>query len=313
MNIYFQILLLIAGFVMLVSGADWFVEGAAGIADRLGIPQIVIGLTIVAFGTSAPEAAISISAALRGNAGLTIGNVVGSNIMNILLILGITALIRPLTIKKNTLRYEIPFVIIITILLLGLGVIGESVNRIDGIILWSCLLLFLSYLLKTSKKNELQIEERKEETHKTGIGKLLLLTCIGMGLIVWGSDVTVDSASAIAKTLGMSDRLIGLTIVAFGTSLPELITSVTAAIKGKTDIAIGNIVGSNIFNILFVVGTAAVIVPVWFSANFINDSFMAIIAVVLLYLFVIKDKKLKRSEGFIMLFIYLTYFLYLLF
>lgn len=313
MNILLQVVFLVIGFTMLVKGADWFVEGAAGIADRFGIPQIVIGLTICAFGTSAPEAAISISAALRGSAALTIGNVVGSNILNILMILGITALITPLAIKKNTFRYEIPYVVIITVLLLVLGLMGGSVSRVDGAILWGFMLIFLGYLFYMAKHGEADLmEEVPEDAKKDSVLKLIFVTLVGMGLIVWGSDITVDAATNIAKTFGMSERLIGLTIVAFGTSLPELITSVTAGMKGKADIAIGNIVGSNIFNILFVVGTAALITPVAFATNFVIDSIVATLAAVLLFVCVAKHMQLRKMGGILMLVSYAGYFVYLM-
>lgn len=311
MDFVIQVLLLVAGFGMLVKGADWFVEGASAIADRFGIPQIIIGLTIVAFGTSAPEAAISISAALKGNAGLTIGNVIGSNILNILLILGITSLITTLKLQKSTMKYEIPYVIVVTVLLLVLGISGNQVGRVDGLILWIFMILFLVYLFRMAKKGEAVIEE-PENGEPMGGFKMLLLTVVGGALIILGSDVTVDSATKLAEMFGLSERLIGLTIVAFGTSLPELITSVTAGIKGKADIAIGNIVGSNIFNILFVVGTAALITPVAFASNFVFDSIVAIAAAVLLLLCVIKDQKLKRMGGIIMLIGYAAYFVYLI-
>lgn len=313
MEIILQVILLIVGFVMLVKGADWFVEGAAGIADSFGIPQIVIGLTICAFGTSAPEAAISISAALKGSAALTIGNVLGSNILNVLLILGITSLFSPLVIKKNTFRFEIPFVVVITALLLLLGLQGGSVGRLDGLVLWGFMAVFLFYLFKMAKSGETDlIEEVPKNAVTDSKLKLLILTLVGMFLIVWGSDITVDSATVIAQTFGMSERLIGLTIVAFGTSLPELITSVTAGIKGKADIAIGNIVGSNIFNILFVVGTAALITPIAFASNFIADSIVAIAAAVLLFACVARQRKLKEAGGIVMLAAYAGYFIFLL-
>ena len=306
-----QFVLLVVGFVMLVKGADWFVEGAAGIADRFGIPQLVIGLTIVAMGTSAPEAAISITSALKGNAGITIGNVVGSNILNVLLILGITALIVSLQVQKSTFVAEIPFVVAITVLLLVLGVNGNGLNRIDGVILVAVFCLFLFYLFQMAKKGKEQ--EEVPEDKKRKIWQLVLLTLIGLVLIVGGSDVTVDSASAIAKFFGMSDRLIGLTIVAFGTSLPELITSVTAGIKGKADLAVGNIVGSNIFNILFVGGITALITPVVFESKFIVDTLVAAGAAILLWICVCnKEKKLKRPGGVVMLLGYAAYFIYLL-
>ncbi len=305
-----QVLLLIVGFFMLVKGADWFVEGASSIADRFGIPQIIIGLTIVAFGTSAPEAAISISAALKGNAGLTVGNVLGSNILNVLIILGITAMITPLAVQKCTFRYEIPFVALITILLTWLGFDG-TIALVDGIVLWVLMIAFLLYLFYMAKKGQVVIEEA-ELDQKEPMWKLILLTLIGGGLIVLGSDVTVDSATVIAKTFGLSDRLIGLTIIAFGTSLPELITSVTAGIKGKADIAIGNIVGSNIFNILFVVGSAALITPIAFAQQFLIDGVIATVIVALLWFFVWKDQRLRRYAGSIMIAGYIGYFVYLI-
>ncbi len=309
MEILLQCVLLVVGFVMLVKGADWFVDGAAGIADRFGVPQLVIGLTIVAMGTSAPEAAVSITAALKGNAGITIGNVVGSNILNILIILGITSAIVAVAVAKSTIRLEIPYMILITLLLLGLGYTGNVVTFGEGIILWVAFLLYLGYLFYMAKKNK---EEVVEEENQKPFWQLLIAAVGGLVLVVWGSDVTVDAATAIAKEMGMSERFIGLTIVALGTSLPELFTSVSAAIKGKADIAIGNIVGSNIFNILFVVGTAALITPVVFMPNFVIDTIIAVVTGILLFLCVWKKQKLTRPAGIFMLVCYGAYFVYLL-
>ena len=309
MDILLQCLLLVVGFVMLVKGADWFVDGSAGIADRFGVPQLVIGLTIVAMGTSAPEAAVSITAALKGSADITIGNVVGSNILNILIILGLTSVIIATAVAKSTIRIEIPYMIGITLLLLGLGITGNEVSRLEGVILWVFFLLYLGYLFMMAKKNK---EEATEESKEMPMWKLLVAAIVGLVLIVWGSDVTVDAASAIAKYAGLSERFIGLTIVALGTSLPELFTSVSAAMKGKSDIAIGNIVGSNIFNILFVVGSAALITPVVFMPNFVIDTTISILAGVLLLLCVLKTKKLTRPAGIFMLVCYAGYFVYLL-
>ena len=311
-NLVLQIILLVIGFVMLIKGADWFVEGASKIADRFGIPQLVIGLTIVAMGTSAPEAAVSISAALKENAGITIGNVVGSNIMNILLILGLTSIITAISVQKSTISCEIPFLIAMSVLLPVLGQLGGLVDRIDGVILWICFIIYLLYLLRMAKKGQAVIEDMPEGSENDSILKMIIMLVVGGGLIVWGADVTVDAATQIAKVFGMDDRLIGLTIVAFGTSLPELITSVTAGMKGKADIAVGNIVGSNIFNILFVVGTTALITPVAFDPKFMIDSMAAVAAAVLLLLCVVKDRKLKRLSGCIMLVFYAAYFVYLL-
>ncbi|CCZ02932.1 calcium/sodium antiporter [Bovifimicola ammoniilytica] len=315
MNFLINLVLLVVGFVLLIKGADYFVEGASKIADKLGIPQLVIGLTIVAFGTSAPEAAISISSAIKGNTGIAIGNIIGSNIMNILLILGITSCITVLKVAKSTVYYEIPFVIFITTVLVVIGGTQGKLGFISGIILWALFILFFVYLIKMAKsgKSDGIVEEGEAyDGKKDSMIKLIFITLAGMAAIVIGSDLTVDGATEIAKILGISDRIIGLTIVAFGTSLPELITSVTAGIKGKADIAIGNIVGSNIFNILFVLGTTSLIKSVPYSTNFVIDGIVAIAAAVLLFLGVVRKKQLGRMAGIIMLIAYAGYFAYLI-
>ncbi len=309
MELFLNIILLIVGFVMLIKGADWFVEGVAGIAEKFGIPQLVIGLTIVAMGTSAPEAAVSITSALKGNAGITIGNVVGSNILNVLIILGLTAVITNVAIQKSTIRYELPFMLVITLVLIGLGMTGGNINLVEGIIMWVLFLVYMAYLFVMAKKGK---QENEEPAEDRPIWKLLLMGVIGAVLVVVGADFTVDGATVIAKTFGMSDRLIGLTIVALGTSLPELVTSVTAAKKGKADIAIGNIVGSNIFNILFVVGTTALVTPVIFESKFVIDTLIAFAAGIILWIGVAKHKELRRPTGVVMLVAYAAYFVYLL-
>lgn len=308
MKLLVAIVLLVVGFVMLIKGADWFVDGAAGIAARFGIPQLVIGLTIVAMGTSAPEAAVSINAAMSGNAGITIGNIIGSNILNVFLILGITAAITTVAVQHSTVKWEMPFMHVITIVLAVLGMTGGEIVLWEGIVLWALFLIYLGYLFKMARSGN--TEEETEEL--LPLWKQLLMLVVGIVCIVFGSDLTVDNATIIAESLGMDDRLIGLTIVAFGTSLPELVTSVTAARKGKADIAIGNIVGSNIFNILFVVGTTALITPVAFAKGFIIDSAIALAAGLILWFGVMKEHKLKRPVGIIMLVAYAAYFAYLL-
>lgn len=310
MEIVLNILLLIVGFTLLAKGADFFVDGASGIATKLKIPQIVIGLTIVAMGTSAPEAAVSISAALKGNAEITIGNIVGSNILNVLIILGLSSVIAPLVVKKSTAYIDMPVVIVSSIVLLLLGLDG-SINVFDGIILLVMFISYLTYLfIMTKKENKANIEEKEEV--KVNILKSIIFAIIGLGAIILGSNISVESATAIAKELGVSDRFIGLTIVALGTSLPELFTSVSASLKKNSDIAIGNIVGSNIFNILFIVGTSSVITPVVFASNFIIDTLIAIASAIVLFLFCLKNKKLGRIGGITLLIGYALYFVYLL-
>lgn len=315
MEIFLQIILLVVGFILLIKGADWFVDGAAGIADRLGIPQLIIGLTIVAMGTSAPEAAISISAAIKGSADISVGNVVGSNIMNVLLILGLTSLIMPLKVQKSTVKFEIPFVIVISVLFALIGLLDNKIGLIDGIILWLLFIAYLTYLFFTAKKDKASLqgqEEAKPEPQKQNFVKLIVLVVVGIVLVIFGSNITVDSATELAKIFGMSERLIGLTIVAFGTSLPELVTSITAALKKKADIAVGNIVGSNIFNILFVIGTSALITPVVYQSQFLVDSIICIASSVLLLVCVLnRQNKLGRIGGGLMLCAYAGYFIYL--
>ena len=304
MDIILQIILLVIGFILLVKGADWFVDGSSGIATKFKIPQLVIGLTIVAMGTSAPEAAVSITAALKGNADITVGNIVGSNILNILIILGLSALITPLVVAKSTIKLEIPFMIAVTLLLLAIGYDG-TIGFWEGMLLLVVFVIYLGYLFFMAKKEK---KEDCEERMELSISKALIWTVVGLVFIVCGSNVTVDAATKIAQVLGLSERFIGLTIVALGTSLPELFTSVSAARKGNADIAIGNIVGSNIFNILFVVGLSAVIIPVPFATGFRFDTIIAVFAAALLLFCAFKDRQLKRFAGMLMLLCYAAYF-----
>ena len=295
---FLKVVILLVGFLFLVKGADWFVEGAASIAKKLGIPQLIIGLTIVAMGTSMPEAAVSI----------TVGNIVGSNILNVLIILGVTAVITNVAIQTSTFRYEIPFMMVVTIILLVFGITGGEVTFVEGIIFWVLFLLYLGYLFVMAKKGT---NEEEGETKDYPIWKCILFMVIGGVLVVKGSDFAVSGASAIARYFGMSERFIGLTIVALGTSLPELVTSVTAARKGNAGIAIGNIVGSNIFNILFVIGTTALICTVPFESKFIIDTIIAVVVGAILWIGTYKHKELRRPCGIFMLLCYVAYFVYL--
>ena len=315
MELIANILLLVAGFFMLVKGADWFVDSAAGIAAKLHVPELVIGLTLVAFGTSAPELSVSLTAALKtGSVGISIGNVVGSNILNIVLILGLTSLLCKIPCQRNSLILDLPYMLGATVLFIILGYIGSGFSRLDGTIMVTLLAAYIAILVVLSirqKTNLFAGEDDKEENESAiaawfskmneKIWFLMVMTAIGLVLIIYGSDFVVKSSTFIARTCGVSDRIIGLTMIAFGTSLPELVTSVTAARKGKTDIAIGNIIGSNIFNILCVAGVTACFVPLEFS-GFHADSFMALGAALLLALLCwLPGHAIKRWGGFLML------------
>ncbi len=308
MELVFQVVLLVIGFTMLVKGADWFVDGAAGIAVKFGIPQLVVGLTIVAMGTSAPEAAVSITGAMNGAADIAVGNVLGSNILNVLIILGLTGFITNVAIQKSTLMVEMPFMLGITVVFAFLGLNNGNVGFVDGIILWVLFIAYLAYLFVLAKKGN----EEEDEPEERPVWKLIGLGVIGAAVVVFGADITVDAATTIASALGLSERFIGLTIVALGTSLPELVTSVTAARKGNCDIAIGNIVGSNIFNILFVIGTSSLIIPVIFEANFLVDAIVALLSGVLLWVATVRKKMLTRPWAIVMLLGYVAYFIYLI-
>lgn len=317
MEVMIQLGLLVAGFLLLIKGADWFVGSSSKIADKFGIPQLIVGLTIVAMGTSAPEAAVSISAAVKNtaennSAAIAIGNILGSNILNILLILGITSIIAAIPVQMSTIKYEIPFMIIVTCLLAGIGYTKGYLGKIDGLILWVLFMIYLLYLLINAKKG--QADEKADKVKANdNIFMLLFFLFTGVGSIVLGSDVAVDAATALAKLFKMNERLIGLTIVAFGTSLPELITSITAALKKKSDIAVGNIVGSNIFNILFVIGTTSLITDVPYNNSFNFDSVICIATSFLLFLCIFRKKKLVRLHGIIMLCVFCAYYCKIIF
>ena len=307
MNIILQLALLTVGFVMLVKGSDWFVDGAASIAAKFRIPQIIIGLTIVAMGTSAPEAAVSITAASAGSADITVGNIVGSNILNVLVILGLSAAIIAVPIGKSTQKIDAPFMIAISAIFLLLGWDG-TITRLDGVILLVLFISYIGYMIWSA----LHANEEGDEIKDMKVWQMCLATVGGLALVVWGADVAVDAATELATIFGMSERFIGLTVVALGTSLPELFTSVTAARKGNADIAIGNIVGSNIFNILFVVGLSSMIIDVPFAPNFRIDMAVAIAAPLFMWLASLAKGKLVRWHGAVMLAGYVAYFLYLL-
>ena len=324
MEFFTNILLLIAGFIMLVKGADWFVDSAASLAKKIHIPELVIGLTLVAFGTSAPELSVSLTSALKtASNGITIGNVVGSNIMNIVLILGLTSVLCKIPCQRNSLILDIPYMLMATVLFIILGCIGNQFSQIDGIILVGLLIVYIAILVIISIKQKTNLfSEDSEETDSkdslTGIRGfiksisdkawfLILMVLTGLVCIIYGSDLVVKSATNIAKYCGVSDRIIGLTMIALGTSLPELVTSVTAARKGKTDIAIGNIIGSNIFNILCVAGVSACFVSISFKGFFLDSIEALISALLLALLCYLPGHTIKRWGGFLLLAFYIAF------
>ncbi len=312
-------LLLIIGFILLIKGADFFVDGASGIAKIFKIPPILIGLTIVAFGTSSPEAAVSIKAAINNSSGISLGNVLGSNIFNITAIVGITALINPLSVQRETILKEIPFTFLSTILLFILildsklqGFATNAITRADGLVLLCFFAIFMYYLVEIAinSRDKATLEDQKPSTYT--MGKNLLFTFGGLAGIIYGGNLVVDTATKLAISFGMDETLVGLTIVAVGTSLPELITSITAALKNQSEIAVGNIVGSNIFNILFVLGTSSLISDMPVEIKIYNDVLILMIFTILLFIFSRTYHKVNRKEGAALLISYVIYAIYII-
>ena len=313
METVLQVVFLLIGFVLLIKGADFFVDGASSTASNFRVPKILIGLTIVAFGTSAPELAVSFSSLASGSTDMVLGNVIGSNIINILLILGLGAVIHPIRIRKQTIRKEIPISILISSLLVVLfldvqlksGPINQ-ITRSDGIAILLFFGVFLYYLISMAIR-----EKGKKEVEKPKWKLLpsLIFTAIGLVGIIFGSNLVVDSATSIAHTIGISERLISLTIIALGTSLPELVTTVVSARKGETDLVIGNILGSNIFNICIVLGVPVAILGTITPESFkIIDLIMLILSAVLLYIFSATEHKITRREGAMLLTLFVLYY-----
>lgn len=300
---------LIIGFVLLVKGADFFVEGSSSVAKIFRVPTIIIGLTIVAFGTSCPEAAVSITASLENKNAMALSNVVGSNIFNLMVVTGFSAAIAGIKIDPGILKKELPMTILVTFILLGMSLLGFSVGRADGILLLIGFVAFVVYMVWSALKNR---TESEEEVKVLPLPVSLLYIAGGLIAIVWGGDRVVESASDIARTFGLSETLIGLTIVSVGTSLPELVTSIVAAAKGESDLALGNVVGSNLFNILMVLGSAAAISPVTVAMESIYDMIILIAMSVCVLIMAWKDKKLNRVEGVFMIAIYAVYLAYII-
>ncbi|MGN1182638.1 MAG: calcium/sodium antiporter [Faecalibacillus sp.] len=304
--------LLIIGFVLLIKGADVFVEGSSSIATRFHIPSIIIGLTIVAMGTSLPECAVSVTASLSGNNALAVSNVVGSNIFNLMVVAGASALFIPIAVSKDTLKKEFPFSIICALLLGIFGFMEMVLGRIDGVIFLILFFVYILYMIISAKKAIDSYQGSGEEIKIIPIWKSFLFIIGGAIAIKYGGDFVVESASFIASSFGMSQNLIGLTIVALGTSLPELVTSIVAARKGEVDMALGNVIGSNIFNILLVLGVASAISPITFIFENIIDILILIIFSFLVLYFGYTKHEINKKEGIIMLLFYSLYLIYII-
>lgn len=312
-----DIILLVVGFIVLIKGADIFVDGASSIAGNFKISKMLIGLTIVAFGTSAPEFAVSVKSLISGNGDIVLGNVIGSNILNILLILGISSLFHFLNVKNNTVKKELPITLLITTLFAVLlsdhlfdSNITNAFTRSDGIVLLLFFLVFIYYLISMARN---KIDDDQNETYMP-IVKSIIYTIIGLICIIVGSNFVVDSASSLAAIIGISEKMISLTVIAFGTSLPELVTSVTATKKGEYDIAIGNVVGSNIFNIGMVIGLPIAIFGGISDITFnYIDLIVMLLSALLLFIFSFKDKRISKKEGIVFLILFVIYYSYVIY
>lgn len=308
-----EILWIALGFILLIKGADFLVDGSSNIAKKFHIPEIIIGLTIVSIGTSMPELFVSITSAIDGYPDMAVGNVIGSNLCNLLLILGLSTVIKSIKFKKETRLIEIPMTLVITVILFIMCNIGQDITRTEGIILIVLFIWFIGYTIYMARKGEKFNPETTvvdlQETNKVSMVKSIFSVIIGIIALKFGGDFVVEHAVVVAKALNISEKVISLTIIAIGTSLPELVTSVTAAIKGDSDIAIGNILGSNIFNILLILGVSATITPIHYSVSYNNQILVLIIGTILLALFPFIGKKneMTRTNGIAYLILYAIY------
>lgn len=304
---WLQVLLLVIGIIVVIKGADWLTSGAVGMAERIGVPQIIIGLTIVAMGTSMPEFFVSLLSAINGTPDLAVGNIVGSNIFNALLIVGCAAIVAPIAIQRTTVKKDIPVAVFASLLLMGMTLDGH-ISRIDAAILFGVFIAYIGITLRGAKTED---DTADEEKKPMPVLKAVMLVVVGLAGLVIGSDVFVDNATSIAHTMGISDAVIGLTIVAGGTSLPELATSVVAAKKGNSGIAIGNVLGSNVFNILMILGITGLITPMTISGITVIDLAMMVISMILLWLFSFTKYRIERWEGVVLTAIFIGYITWL--
>ncbi len=320
MNIFINILLLIVGMILLVKGADFFVDGASSIAKKLGIPSLIIGLTLVSIGTSLPEASVSINAAFSQSSDLSFGNVVGSNIFNSLFIIGICSIILPTIVSKDIIKFDIPilFIVMAVLALFSYLITPYILDRWEAAILFVMFIAYIAFVVIRAlkeRKKDLNLETEDKETTETKPEKKtwisILFTVIGLAGVVGGGVLTVNSAKQLALDLGMSELLVGLTIVAVGTSLPELVTSLVASRKGENDIAVGNVIGSNIFNIIFILGFSGMINPLTLTDNSWFDVIVMVVAIILIFLFAFRKGTIKRLPGILLVIIYVAYLTYI--
>lgn len=311
MTMLVQVVLLLVGFVLLVKGADFFVDGSSGVAKRLKIPSLIIGLTIVAMGTSLPECSVSVSAAVAGKNDLAIANAIGSNTFNLMVVCGVCALLCPLPVQKATMFREYPVCVGVSVLLLVSGLTGMLVGHLEGAVMLVIFAAFLFWMVLSAKKSRTDAQEKEAPDKVLPVWKCILFIAGGAAAIIFGGDLVVDAASEIAAGFGLSDNLIGLTIVAFGTSLPELVTSVVAAKKKETEMALGNVIGSNIFNILMVLGLSAAISPLVFTGENAVDIIVMMAFSILTWIFCLTKNRLARWEGIVMLTCYAGYMVYI--
>lgn len=302
-----EYILLIVGFVLLIKGADLFVDGASSVAAKLKVPSLIIGLTVVSIGTSLPEAAVSVSASLSGNNSISLGNVIGSNIFNLLMVVGVSSAILPIVTDRDMLKRDMPINIGVTVLL-GILLFDGNLSRLDALLLLLLLAAYMFLLIRSALKNRVEAEETKVLSW----AKSIVFIVLGVAAIIGGGQLVVNSAKTIAMALGMSETLVGLTVVAIGTSLPELVTSVVAARKGDSGIAMGNVIGSNLFNILFILGMAGVIKPLTADAAFFIDTGILLGISALMLLFAFTKRKISRVEGITCVLIYVAYTAYII-
>lgn len=313
MDVFIPILLLVFGMVLLIKGADFFVDGASNIAKVLRIPTLIIGLTLVSIGTSAPEFAVSLNASINSENEISFGNIVGSNIFNTFVVIGVSAIITPLAVSKNVRKFDIPILLGIYGLLILFGFVSSPniINLWESIIIFSLTIVYTVFLILREKKEHQHIEDEKEKEKKKPWWLNLIFVAVGLTGIIWGGDLVVDNAVILAEKLHISEEIIGLTIVAIGTSLPELVTSIVAARKGENDIAVGNAIGSNIFNIILILGFCSILAPAVVTDSSLLDVIIALFSGIVVFVFAFKSYKINRWQGIVMVSLYALYLTFL--